>query len=159
MSRQKEGLDYDLFKHCSPRRAKFIGMARRMMQSTEHDGRIILSLAHFRPSDFQAAENLLVRGLTRMGQCRLGLLAWSELRPTDVKGDQIAKSSGRQRTSTKLAAVRHRIDNELSRGGRRFLLPNMARLRFKNRRHARHCSGSWRASRFLLQRPTCMCRR
>jgi hypothetical protein len=56
-----------------------------MMQPTEHEERIILSLAHFRPGDFQVAENLLVRGLTRIGQGRLGLLAWSELRPTDAK--------------------------------------------------------------------------
>jgi hypothetical protein len=42
----------------------------------------------------------LSRGLRRVRQGRLGLLAWSELRPTDAKGDQIAKSSGRRKTST-----------------------------------------------------------
>jgi len=55
------------------------------MQSTEYEVRIILSLAHSRLGDFQVAENLLVRGLRRMGHGRLGLLAWSELRPTDAK--------------------------------------------------------------------------
>jgi hypothetical protein len=56
-----------------------------MMQPTEHEERIILSLAHLRPGEFQVAENLLVRGLRRMGQGRLELPVWSELRPTDAE--------------------------------------------------------------------------
>jgi hypothetical protein len=51
------------------------------MQPTEQEERIILSLAHFRPGDFQAVQNLLVSGPRRTGQGRLGLMAWSQFRP------------------------------------------------------------------------------
>jgi hypothetical protein len=72
------------------------------MQSTEHEERIILALAHFRSGDFQVSENLLLRGLGRVGQGRFGPRAWSELRPVDAKSVPITRSFGRQRMNTKV---------------------------------------------------------